>query len=213
MTFYDKLQYLPVIIPVLIAAAVLHELAHAAVATWLGDPTPKNQGRLTLNPIKHLDPFGSAMFLFTYLFTSVTFGWARPVMVQRNRFRKPQRDMALVAIAGPLVNFAIGIVLVALVVHVIPPAQGPYVTEILRAAISINIVLSVFNMLPIPPLDGSRIVGAFMPRAMYEDWSKLDEYAIFFFLIIFLIFQNQFSILIGDGSQLVYNLMLTIVGA
>ena len=106
--------------PLLLVSLVLHELAHALVATRLGDPTPREQGRLTLNPLPHLDPLGTTMFVLTAFVSSFIFGWARPVIVQPRYFRRPQLDMALVALAGPATNF-----LLALACAALPRARGP----------------------------------------------------------------------------------------
>lgn len=212
LSYADKALLLPFLIPGLIAAAIFHELAHAVVARLLGDPTAERAGRITLHPIKHLDPVGSAMFLFTFMFTAVTFGWARPVPVEPGNFRHPQRDMALVAVAGPLANLVVALVLKVIEVHVVSPAEDSYVGQLFFYAISINIVLSVFNLFPLPPLDGSRIIGAFMPPKMYRDWVKLDQYAILFLLFLFFIASGPFFILMGSAVNHVDSVLRTIVG-
>jgi Zn-dependent protease len=113
----SKLELFLWLVPLLVASMVLHELAHAVVATRLGDPTPREHGRLTLNPISHLDPIGTAMFAITYWLSSFMFGWAKPVLVQPRYFRHPKEYMALVAVAGPITNFLIAFVTVAVIVH------------------------------------------------------------------------------------------------
>jgi Zn-dependent protease len=198
----DNLQFLPYLLPAFIIGAVLHELAHAVVATRLGDPTPREQGRLTLNPLVHLDPLGSAMFLITFLFFSFPFGWARPVITMPGNFRSPKRDMAVVAIAGPITNLVIAIVGAAVLVQW-DPDPGSVWSRVLYLIVQVNVVLSIFNMLPIPPLDGSRVIGAFMPQQMYRDWMSLDQYAPIMFLLLFLVFGAQVSALVGDGTDVV----------
>ncbi len=106
----NDLELFLYLVPVLIASMTLHELAHALVATLLGDPTPREQGRLTVNPIVHLDPVGTAMFALTYFLSNFIFGWAKPVLVQPRYFRRPKEGMALVAVAGPVTNFLIALV-------------------------------------------------------------------------------------------------------
>lgn len=196
----DRLQFLPFLLPAFIIGAVLHELAHAVVATALGDRTPREEGRLTLNPLSHLDRLGSIMFIVTYLFFSFPFGWAKPVSTVPGSFRKPRRDMALVAAAGPLANVVVAAACAAVLVHW-NDAFGSTSQRVMLLIIQINVVLSVFNMLPIPPLDGSRVVGAFMPRQMYRDWMSLDQYAPIIFLMMFMVFGQQVGSLVNGGTD------------
>lgn len=198
----DNIMFLPLLLPGFILGAVIHELAHAVVATWLGDATPREEGRLTLNPLAHLDPIGSVMFLVTFLFFSFPFGWARPVMTRPDNFTRPKRDMALVAVAGPASNVLLATVFTAVIVH----GGGSFSETILRMlviTIQVNVVLSVFNMLPVPPLDGSRVVGALMPDRMYRDWMNLDQYAPLMFIAMFLIFGEQVGTLVSSGTELI----------
>ena len=178
--------------PIILASLVLHELAHAYVATRLGDPTPRDHGRLTLNPLAHLDPLGTAMFAVTYFYSSFIFGWAKPVLVDLRSFRHPQRDMAIVAAAGPATNFAIAIVCAALFYH---GGFEPFgdAARLLNDAYVVNVVLAIFNLFPIPPLDGSRIVGALMGPETYVRWSALDQYGMFVLLGVILLFRGEFS--------------------
>ena len=196
----DRLQFLPFLLPAFIIGAVLHELAHAVVANALGDRTPREEGRLTLNPRAHLDPVGSIMFIVTYLFFSFPFGWARPVSTLPGSFRNPRRDMALVAIAGPLANVLIAVIVAAITARW-GGSFGTTTMRVLILIIQINVVLSVFNMLPIPPLDGSRVIGAFMPRQMYRDWMSLDQYAPIIFLLMFMVFGQQVGLLVNGGAE------------
>jgi Zn-dependent protease len=153
-------------IAVLLITLPVHEAAHAFTAVRLGDPTPKAEGRLTLNPFRHLDLFGSAMLLL------VGFGWAKPVMVDPRNFRHPRRDMAITAAAGPLSNIALAIVALAAIKLIAYGGAGTggtlaAVLDILVLVVLINIRLAVFNLLPMPPLDGSRILGFFLPKKLY----------------------------------------------
>jgi Zn-dependent protease len=190
---------------------VLHELAHAVVATKYGDPTPREQGRLTLNPIPHLDPFGTAMFAISYFSTGFLFGWARPVMVDTRYLRRPQQQMAVIAAAGPATNFLIAILFAAYIVHG-PIPESEVARRVILLSFSVNVVLGVFNLIPIPPLDGSRIVAAAMNEATYSAWRKLDEYGFFVILGIIVLFNEQWSTLFGSALDHVEVWAIRLVG-
>ena len=177
----QNLELLLLLVPVLVISMVLHEIAHAYVANRLGDPTARMLGRLTFNPLKHVDPMGTAMFAITWLTSGFMFGWAKPIPVQPRFFNRPHQDMAIVAIAGPLVNLVIAYLTALVAVQVVPDATD-LVAQFLSLAFATNVLLAVFNMMPIPPLDGSRILAAFMPREMAEAWGRLDQYG---FIVIF----------------------------
>ena len=198
------------LVPIVIVSLTLHELAHAWVAYRLGDPTAKYMGRLSLNPLVHMDPLGTAFFAISYWVGGFLFGWAKPVPVDPMNLRGgPQRGMALVGIAGPLTNFALAVVIAAYAVHADPVGIAADVT---RYAYFTNVVLGVFNLLPIPPLDGSRIVGGFMDRATYLRWSALDQYGMVFLLLLFFVFQRQFQLLIDGATDQVTTVILNVVG-
>lgn len=166
---------------ILIFSAIVHEVMHGVVAEKLGDDTARLEGRITLNPIPHIDLFGSILLpLFLMMVGSpVILGAAKPVPVNFNNLRDPKRGMALVSLAGPLANFGLA------VLCVIPIKLGlvnALSYQILLQAIIINLVLGTFNLIPIPPLDGSKVVAAFAPdRWMY----KILEWERFGFLIVF----------------------------
>ena len=196
-----------VLVPIVLASLALHELAHAYTAFRLGDPTAKLLGRLTFNPLAHLDPLGTLMFAITYFSSSFLFGWAKPVPVDpRNLRGNPQRGMALVAIAGPITNFVLALVAGGILAHV---GVSERVFEIVYDAMLVNIVLGLFNLVPIPPLDGSRIAGAFMPRELYLQWSAFDQYGIFV-LIGLILFTRQAGISLFSG---VYGVALDVISA
>lgn len=199
------------LIPIVLASMTLHELAHALVATRLGDPTPREQGRLTLNPIRHLDPVGTAMFALTYFLSSFIFGWAKPVLVQPGYFRRPKEGMALVAVAGPVTNFVIAFGFVAVLVH-----WGDTLSDrtfsVLGLALGVNLILGIFNLLPVPPLDGSRIVAAVLPDPAYRHWSSLDQYGMLILFGVIILFREPFFELIIAIYDEVTRFMVTVVG-
>jgi Zn-dependent protease len=187
----EKLPYLVILIPILLVSMMFHELAHGFVAYKLGDPTAKSRGRLSFNPIRHLDPLGTAMFAFTYLASGFVFGWAKPVPVSPYYFKNRQRGMAIVGIAGPLTNFALAVIFILILNWTHPRSDG-MVWEILFLAFQVNLVLGLFNLIPIPPLDGSRVVGGFLPRRAYEKWVTLDRYGMIGVLAFIILFQRPF---------------------
>jgi Zn-dependent protease len=196
--------------PCVLVSLALHELAHAWTAWKLGDPTAKDEGRLTLNPIKHLDPLGTAMFALTALAANTPFGWAKPVPVQPRFFRRPKEGMALVAAAGPATNFALALAAIAVLVHTGIAGRA---AEVAFYAYLVNVVLGIFNLIPIPPLDGSRIVGIFMRDDTYRQWARLDAYGMVLVLGLFLVFRDQSSQLLGSAYDAVTSVMERIVGA
>ena len=197
------------LLPILLASLTLHELAHAYVATRLGDPTPREHGRLTLNPIAHLDPLGTITFVITYFLTPFLFGWAKPVEVRPGYFHRPKQDMALVAAAGPATNFVIALACAAVLVH---GSLTGRLGEVVFLTYMLNLVLGIFNLLPIPPLDGSRIVGAFMSDSTYSRWSALDQYGMFAIFGIIVVFGRQFSTLFVGALETSSDVMRTLVG-
>jgi len=194
----SRWNYLIPLVVILVLSMVLHELAHGFVAYKLGDPTAKQRGRLSLNPIHHLDPLGTAMFVITYLAGGFIFGWAKPIPVSPYYFRNRQRGMMLVGAAGPLTNFAIAVVFWAIMTWLAPtllvaPHMGATSTltngivQVLFLAFQVNVVLGVFNLIPIPPLDGSRILGGILPRDAYEAWVRVDRYGMYILIVLLIL--------------------------
>jgi len=184
------LQQLPqFVIPILFAITV-HEVAHGWVAKHCGDPTAAFAGRLTLNPLKHIDPVGTVIVpLALILFTGFAFGWAKPVPVAFNNLNKPRRDMILVAVAGPISNLAmaLGWALLGSVTQALggfDALVGQWVLGMCVWGIQINVILAVFNLLPIPPLDGGRVLAGLLPPRMA---SVLDGIEPFGFMIVVLL--------------------------
>jgi len=177
----SSLQNLLYTLPCILLALTVHEVAHGWMACQLGDPTARNLGRLTLNPLKHLDPIGTLCMILFH------FGWARPVPVNSRYFKKPRRDMALTALAGPVSNIlmaALGILVFEILYTVFSahPAEGFLfniqisVLNFLFYFYSLNLSLAVFNLLPVPPLDGSRIFLTFLPPKYYFGIMQYERY-------------------------------------
>jgi Zn-dependent protease len=197
------------LLPILLASLTLHELAHAYVATRFGDPTPREQGRLTLNPIAHVDPLGTITFVITYFLTPFLFGWAKPVEVRPRSFRRPKHYMAIVAAAGPATNFVIALGCAAVLVHSDVAGRAG---DVVGLTYLLNLVLGIFNLLPIPPLDGSRILGAFMTDSTYSRWSALDQYGMFALFGMIVLFGRQFSTLFVSALGASSDVMRALVG-
>lgn len=174
-----------------IFAITLHEVAHGWAAKSLGDRTAEMMGRLTLNPIKHIDPIGTIVLPLLMLAVSpVVFGWAKPVPVTWENLRNPKRDMAWVALAGPAANLVM-VVFWVLVIKIAMLMQGAVAVNYLEffalmgsAGVIINIVLMILNMVPIPPLDGSRVVSSVLPGYWAYQYSRLEPYGIFILLLL-----------------------------
>jgi Zn-dependent protease len=208
------IEVLLLLLPLVLASLTLHELAHAWVAWKLGDPTAKREGRLTLNPIAHLDPLGSLMFVLTAVLIDLPFGWARPVPVSPRYFRRPREGLAIVAAAGPAMNFLLALGVLAVIRHLGLDANPESQTfKVLEAAWVVNVVLGLFNLIPVPPLDGSRIVGVFMNRATYARWTQLDVVGMLVVVGVFIAFRDQFTTLLDDALGQVSDLMDVIVFA
>jgi Zn-dependent protease len=204
----DRLMNLVILIPVLLFCMMMHELAHGFVAYRLGDPTAKRQGRLSLNPIRHLDPLGTAMFVITYMFSGWVFGWAKPVPVQPYYFKNRQRGMAIVGLAGPVTNFIFAVIFI-LILNWTQPSPDSRVFDFLFLAFEVNVVLGLFNLFPIPPLDGSRVLGAFLPRNAYEKWIQVDRYGFMIVIGLIVVFQSQWAALMRWAVLGLANLFLT----
>lgn len=165
----------------LVVTLTVHEAAHALVAYYLGDPTAKIQGRLSLNPVNHLDPAGSLVFLITW-----AIGWGKPVPVNSANFKHPVRDNALTALAGPFSNL-----IFAFAVALLWKYTGPYMWDplllLVQTLFHLNVSLAIFNLFPFPPLDGSKILGLIIPRAWHAKYADYLENGVKYFIALILI--------------------------
>lgn len=207
----EDLLTIAIILGVILVSMVLHELAHGLVAYWLGDDTAKSDGRLTLNPLKHLDPVLSILLpLMMFLSGGVVFGGAKPVPVDSRKLKWGPWGMALVAIAGPLTNF-----LIALVVFLIGHAMGLTAAEggglfyagegigglVLAQMVMVNLGFGIFNLIPIPPLDGSRVLYAIAPDGVRRVMEGMERWGMMVVLILVIALPGVLSRLMGGAIE------------
>ncbi len=196
-------------IPVLFAITV-HETAHGWVASILGDHSAKMMGRLTLNPIKHIDPVGTILVPTLLYFTSgFIFGWAKPVPVNFNALRSPKKDMLWVAIAGPASNFAMTILWLGLILIAIN-LESQFLEDMAQVGIYINLLLAVLNLLPLPPLDGGRIVSSLLPGRLSYQYDQLEPYGLY--ILLGLLFLGIFQNVILPIVKIVQQFLFAIIG-
>ena len=212
----NQLQRISIWILPVIFAITVHEVAHGWVAKRLGDPTAQRLGRLTLNPIKHIDPIGTLLVPGVLLMLGgFIFGWAKPVPVTYENLRNPKRDMALVAIAGPGVNFLMAIMWagVAKLGTVMPESAQWFGTPMMYmgvAGIMINLVLMVLNLLPLPPLDGGRVAASLLPGPWAWQLNRLEPYGCF--ILLALMVTGVLGQLLAPPVLLLRQFVLAIVG-
>jgi Zn-dependent protease len=193
---------------------VAHEVMHGEVAKYLGDDTAQRAGRLTLNPISHVDPFGTVLLPAILLYLGLpVFGWAKPVPVDFRRLRNGRTGMVMVAAAGPLTNLTLAVVS-AILARQLPQLLDPQAWRVivvplfymLRASVIINVALAIFNLLPLLPLDGGRVMAGLLPLPLAIKFSRLEPYG---FLILFvLLYTNFFNRLIGPLINSVTRMLL-----
>lgn len=190
-------------IPIVLISLSIHEFSHALTAYKLGDPTAKSMGRLTLNPLRHIDPIGLIMMIV------IGFGYARPVPVSSRYFKKPRRDMALTAAAGPISNIILSLLALVIfnfVAMITPQTEGGVGYNVWIGAMlffvvmaQLNLFLALFNLIPVPPLDGSRIAFMFLPAKWYFGLMKYERYIMIGFMVIVLVLHRVFGISIIYG--------------
>lgn len=192
MISFDPLTVLFFIVA-LIPAIVLHEVSHGFAADRMGDPTPRMAGRLTLDPRRHIDPFGTVilpgLLLLPRLFGRggfPVFGYAKPMPINPANLKEPDRQTMWIAIAGPVANLALAVV-GAVLLRAVNPASTRLL-QLLVVFVDVNILLAVFNVLPIPPLDGSKVLARFLPARAREIYRSSEQYATLFLLVIFFLF-------------------------
>ena len=194
---------------VVLMAISAHEMAHGFVAYKLGDPTAKSMGRLSLNPLKHLDPVGAICMLV------FGFGWAKPVIINPYYFKKPKRDTALVSLGGPLANFILAF-LAIVIFKILIVAEVPLnwftniIATFLSSFISLNIGLGVFNLIPIPPLDGSKIFLPLLPGRLYYDIMRYEHLG--WFILVFALATDVLTPIISTAHSFILNILTFLVG-
>lgn len=212
------------IAPVLIAIT-LHEAAHGYVAWRLGDDTAKRLGRVTFNPLRHVDPYGTVIVPGLLLaFSNFVFGWAKPVPVDFSRLERPRRDMVWVAAAGPAVNIALAMASAALMhlVPLLPVSVELWAFENLRNSMIVNLVLAVFNLLPLPPLDGGRIAVGLLPLPIARPLARMERFGLFVIIGVLFILPyagrefgvdlNVFPWLIGEPVRFLMGVIAGLAG-
>lgn len=218
------IQILLFAIPAIIAIT-FHEAAHGYTAYVFGDDTAKRAGRLTLNPIRHIDPFGTIILpALLAATTGFIFGYAKPVPVDTHRLGNPRRDMAMVAAAGPLTNIALAIVSAMAFFFALGPANDNAILwNLFVMSIQLNFILAVLNLLPLPPLDGSKVLAAFLPNSLLRPYLRLEPFG--FLILLGLLFLvpaltaqfgariNILGYLVGDPASYLTRLVMTFIGA
>lgn len=200
-------------IPAALIAITLHEYAHGYVSYKLGDPTPKQMGRLSLNPFAHLDPIGTLCLIFFH------FGWAKPVCVNPYYYKDQKKGMVLVGLAGPLMNFILAFISALFMAIIIKKTGGYvgsfayYLFDFLNVCYVLNIGLGVFNLIPFPPLDGAKIVGGLLPEHIYFNFMKYERYGqlIIFGLLAFGALDKPLAILRSGVDWIIWGITNLII--
>lgn len=215
MSFNLNFLYILIILVIVVFSVILHELSHGIVAYWLGDRTAKDAGRLTFNPIKHIDPYMSILVpVILYILKAPVFGGAKPVPVNFRNLKWGEWGMALVALAGPFTNFFLAFIffLVGYFTGLLNGAGGEIWKFIFTEFVYVNLGFMLFNLIPIPPLDGSRVLYAIAPDAFRNILSNIERYGIIIIYIMILLFGEVFSYIMVNGMNGVINFFYFVVG-
>jgi Zn-dependent proteases len=199
-------------LPILFFSVILHEFAHGYTAYMYGDDTAYLMGRLTFNPLAHIDLIGTIILpAICYFMHIPMFGWARPVPVNFYRLRNPKKDMAKVALAGPLSNiFLVLISAIALKAFIAAGVNSDVIAKIFIYSVMINLLLAIFNLIPIPPLDGSRIVAGIFPYQAAQKYMRLERYGMY--IVIIFILTGLFNLIVVPVFNLAIKLVFSFIG-
>lgn len=206
--------YIFIVFCIIILSMTLHEAMHAFVSYWQGDDTAKQDGRLTLNPIKHIDPIMTIILpIVLYLFNAPIFGGAKPVLFNLNRLRNGEWSVALIALVGPLTNLVIAFILFG-ILALLKVDPNSIIGFILSMGVRINLGFFVFNMIPIPPLDGSRVLYVLAPDFVRRVMDVIEQYGIIVVFAIVMIssYTNVLELIIGNAINLILSLFSSIFG-
>lgn len=196
---------------IFIYSIILHEISHGLMAERLGDPTARLSGRLKLNPLSHIDPWMSILFPLLLIMSGspIIFGSAKPVPIDPYNLRNPRKDMGLIGLAGPATNLliAIGLSLIARLTYFLFPYS--FLMEILKYGCQINIILAVFNLIPLPPLDGGRIAVAFLPEKYSDALASLERFGLLIIIFLLMFPSRLFSLssIISKATSLLFSLI------
>ena len=214
MGFWDVILRILIVFGVILVSMILHEVAHGVLAYALGDKTAKEDGRLSLNPFVHLDWFNSILLpLMLFIMRMPVIGGAKPVPVDKRNLKWGAYGMALVALAGPMMNFLLAFLCAAVGIWtgVITGANG-LVEWVLKEAVFINLGFMAFNLLPIPPLDGSRVLYVILPDALRNAFDNLEKYGTTFVFILVMFFSSTLGTVVSSVTNLVLEFILWVVG-